>query len=161
MSLLSLDEARALLLADVRLLEAETLPIAKCGGRTLAADIVAARDQPAQPVSAMDGYAVAAGDARIGAELDVIGEAPAGAPFGGRVMPGTAVRIATGGVVPPGAERIVIQEIVERDGDRIRIVEAPGAAGFLRAAGCDFRAGETLVRGGEVLTPARIGLAAA
>ena len=56
-----------------------------------------------------------------GALLTVIGDSPAGAPFGGTVSPGTAVKIATGGVVPPGADRIVVQEIVERDGDRIRI----------------------------------------
>jgi molybdopterin molybdotransferase len=161
MSLISLDEARTLLLADVQRVDAEMLPIAECGGRTLAADVVAARDQPPNPVSAMDGYAVAAEDARIGALLDVIGEAPAGAPFGGSVTSGKAVRIATGGVVPPGADRIIVQEIVERDGDRIRIAGEPGAASFVRAAGCDFRGGETLIRAGDDLTPARIGLAAA
>jgi molybdopterin molybdotransferase len=161
MSLISLDEARALLLADIHPVEAETLPIAECGGRTLAADVVAVRDQPPGPLSAMDGYAVGSGDARIGAVLTVIGEAPAGAPFGGSVMPGTAVKIATGGVVPAGADRIVVQEIVKRDGSRIRIAAEPGAATFVRAAGCDFGAGEILIRAGEALTPARVGLAAA
>jgi len=161
MSLISLDEARALLLAGVRPVEAETLPIAAGGGRTLAADIAAARDQPPDPVSAMDGYAVASGDARLGTMLTVIGEAPAGAPFDGSVTPGTAVKIATGGVVPPGADRIVVQEVVDREGDRIRIAGEPGEASFVRAAGCDFRDGEVLIRAGEMLTPARIGLAAA
>ncbi|MFL6846509.1 MAG: gephyrin-like molybdotransferase Glp [Allosphingosinicella sp.] len=161
MSLISLDEARALLLADIPPVEAETLAIAECGGRTLAGDILAERDQPPDPVSAMDGYAVDSADARAGAVLAVIGEAPAGAPFGGSVTPGTAVRIATGGVVPRGADRIVVQEIVERDGGRIRISGKPGEASFVRAAGCDFRKGEVLLRAGELLTPARIGLAAA
>ena len=78
------------------------------------------------------------------------------------MAPGTAVRIATGGVVPPGADRIVIQEIVERDGDRIRIAEAPGAASYVRPAGCDFAAGRASARRRTiVLTPARLGLAAA
>lgn len=161
MTPISLDEARALLLAGVAPVEAETLPIGECGGRILAADLVATRDQPPDPVSAMDGYAVRAADARVGALLEVIGDAPAGAPFAGHVAPGTAVRIATGGVVPPGAERIAIQEIVEREGNRIRIGEAPGAATFVRDAGCDFRKGETLARAGDLLTPARLGLAAA
>lgn len=161
MSLISLGEARALLLADVRPVEAETLPIAQCGGRTLAADILARRDQPPEPISAMDGYAMASGEARIGAVLDLIGEAPAGAPFAGSVAPGTAVKIATGGVVPPGADRIVVQEVVEQEGGRIRIAAEPGTATFVRAAGCDFRSGDVLVRAGEVLSPARIGLAAA
>lgn len=161
MTLLSLDEARALLLADVAPVDAGTLPIAECGGRTLAADLVAARDQPPDPVSAMDGYAVRNADAVAGARLRIIGEAPAGAPFGGTVAPGTAVRIATGGVVPQGADRIVIQEIVAREGDEIRIAEAPGPASHVRAAGCDFAAGQKLARAGELLTPARLGLAAA
>jgi len=161
MTLLSLDQARALLLGEVAPLAAETLPIAECGGRTLAADVVAARDQPPDPVSAMDGYAVRSEDAVAGARLRVIGDAPAGAPFGGNVGPGTAVRIATGGVVPQGAGRIVIQEIVERDGDEIVVTEAPGPAGYVRPAGCDFTAGQVLARAGELLTPARLGLAAA
>ncbi|MFL6863690.1 MAG: molybdopterin molybdotransferase MoeA [Allosphingosinicella sp.] len=161
MSPIPLDEARALLLGGVAAVEPETLTIGHCGGRTAAADIVAARDQPPAPISAMDGYAVRAADARIGAMLMVIGEAPAGAPFGGSVTPGTAVRIATGGVVPTGGERIVVQEIVEAQGERIRIAVQPAAASFVRAAGCDFRKGEILIRAGELLTPARLGLAAA
>jgi molybdopterin molybdotransferase len=161
MSLISLDEARALLLADVGPVGTETLPIDQCGGRTLAADLVAERDQPPDPVSAMDGYAVGAADAHSGARLTVVGEAPAGAPFAGLVEPGTAVRMATGGVVPPGADRIVVQEVVEADGSQIRIVGEPGDASFVRPAGCDFRAGETLLRAGDLLSPARIGLAAA
>ncbi|MBV9930447.1 MAG: molybdopterin molybdotransferase MoeA [Alphaproteobacteria bacterium] len=161
MTPLPLDEARALLLADLSPVEPETRPIGHCGRRTAAADVVAARDQPPWPVSAMDGYAVRAQDARSGAALTVIGEAPAGAPFGGIVTAGTAVRIATGGVVPNGAERIVVQEIVEAQGERIRILGEPGPASFVRPAGGDFRRGEILIRAGQVLTPARLGLAAA
>jgi len=161
MSPIPLGDARALLLGNVRPVEAEALAIGQCGGRTAAADVIAARDQPPAPVSAMDGYAVRAEDARIGATLSVIGEAPAGAPFGGSVTAGTAVRIATGGVVPTGAERIVVQEIVESQGARIRITAEPGAASFVRGAGCDFHHGEILIRAGELLTPARLGLAAA
>jgi molybdopterin molybdotransferase len=160
-TLISLDEARALLLANVAPVDAETLPIAECGGRTLAADLVAARNQPPHPVSAMDGYAVRNADAVAGTRLRVIGDAPAGAPFAGSVAPGTAVRIATGGVVPQGADRIVIQEIVEQDGEEIRIAEAPGPASYVRPAGLDFAAGQVLARAGELLTPALIGLAAA
>jgi molybdopterin molybdotransferase len=109
----------------------------------------------------MDGYAVRETDATPGAELRVIGESPAGAPFAGEVVPGTTVRTATGGVVPVGAERIVIQEIVDRDGDRIRIREQPGPATFVRAAGSDFAAGQTVLSAGDRLTPGPIALAAA
>lgn len=161
MTLISLDEARALLLADVAPLGTETLPLAECAGRSLAADIAAERDQPPDPVSAMDGYAVRSEDAVAGAALRLIGDAPAGAPFAGSVEPGTAVRTATGGVVPLGAERIVIQEIVERRGETVRILETPGPATYVRPAGGDFRAGQLLVRSGDLLTPAQLGLAAA
>jgi molybdopterin molybdotransferase len=161
MSPIPLDEARALLLGGVPPVEPETLTIGQCGGRTAAADIVAMRDQPPAPVSAMDGYAIRAEDARLGAILTVIGEAPAGAPFGGSITAGTAVKIATGGVVPTGGELVVVQEIVEAQGERIRIAAEPGAARFVRPAGCDFRHGDILIRAGDLLTPARLGLAAA
>jgi molybdopterin molybdotransferase len=161
MNLISLHEARALLLAGVAPLDAELVAIAECAGRTLAVDVVAASDQPPAAVSAMDGYAIQAQDARIGAELAIVGNAPAGAPCNAPVTRGTAVKIATGGLVPTGADRVVVQEIVERDGDRIRIASEPGAATFVRGAGCDFRQGEVLIRAGELLTPARLGLAAA
>jgi molybdopterin molybdotransferase len=159
--MLTLDEARALLLENAAPGPVEHLALADCGGRTLAEDVAAARSQPPDPVSAMDGYAVQGGDAGAGAVLEVIGEAPAGAPFGGEVIAGTAIRIATGGVVPPGADRVVMQELVAAEGSRIRIVEAPGAARFVRAAGSDFAAGENLLHVGERLGPARLALAAA
>lgn len=161
MILLALEEALTLLLEGVEPRPAETLPLGDCAGRILAADLAAARDQPPAPVSAMDGYAVHVEDAREGAVLDIVGEAMAGAPWQGRLAPGKAVRIATGGVVPPGVDRIVIQEIVAREGERLRITEAPGTVTFVRAAGSDFRKGETILRAGEALTPARLGLAAA
>lgn len=160
-ALITLDEARAILLAEIVPLASEEVAIAECGGRTLAADLVANRDQPPDPVSAMDGYAVKAADAVAGAALLVIGDAPAGRPFAGSVAAGTAVRIATGGVVPDGAERVVVQEIVERDGDTLRLTEAPGPQSYVRPRGCDFSNGETIARCGDLLTSARVGLAAA
>ncbi|HEY0413192.1 MAG TPA: gephyrin-like molybdotransferase Glp [Allosphingosinicella sp.] len=159
--MLTLDEARNRLLQGVAPLGAERVPLGECGGRTLAEDVVAVRSQPPEAVSAMDGYAVSGGDAHAGAVLRLIGEAPAGAPFAGAVTPGTAVRVATGGIVPLGADRVVMQEIAVRDGDRVSIVEAPGEARYVRAAGSDFTAGQAILRAGERLTPARLGLAAA
>ena len=156
--MISLDEARGLLLAGVGVLACETVPIGEAAGRVLAADIIAPRDQPPSAVSAMDGYAVVA--AVVGETLRVIGEAPAGVPFGGAVGPGEAVRIATGGVVPEGATRVVIQEHVAREGDMIAVREL--SLGFhVRAAGGDFAAGAVVARAGEVMTPGRIALVAA
>lgn len=159
--MLSLADARALLLADLPAPTAESQPLDHCAGRTLAGSLVGARHQPPDAVSAMDGYAVRAADASVGAVLRVIGEAPAGTLFAGSIHVGEAVRIATGGVVPPGADAILIQEHAERDGDSIRVAEKPTAGEFIRARGCDFAAGQQIASAGDALTPARIGLAAA
>ena len=107
----------------------------------LAADVAALRTQPPADLSAMDGYAVRAADvASVPATLKVIGEVAAGHPFDGEVGAGEAARIFTGGVVPPGADTIVIQENTTRDGERV-IVNTPSAAGrHIRRAGLDFTA---------------------
>jgi molybdopterin molybdotransferase len=112
-------------------------------------------------MSAMDGFAVAADDAQVGARLRLVGDAYAGAPFAGSVERGEAVRIATGGVVPPGAARVVMQEICSRDGECVTIEGPLHDAPFVRQAGGDFCAGATLLKAGQELTPARLGLAAA
>ena len=159
--MITLDAARALLLADVSPLGPEQVALAEAHERVLAEDLVARFDQPALPVSAMDGYAVTAADAVAGARLSVIGEAYAGTPFAGALATGQAVRIATGGVVPRGAGRVVMQEVARRDGD-VLIIDGPlGEESFVRPAGGDFRAGDVLLQAGESLSAARIGLAAA
>ena len=156
--MISLDEARARLLEGIEPLPSEQVAIGEASGRVLAADVVAVRNQPPTRVSAMDGYAVAG--AVVGELLRVIGEAPAGAPFAGSVGPGEAVRIATGGVVPQGAMRVVIQEHVARDGEEIR-VEALSDGTHIRPAGGDFAAGQLVAKAGEIITPGRLGLIAA
>jgi molybdopterin molybdotransferase len=158
--MISREEALARLLDGVSPLPAELVPLGAGAGRVIAEDIDAAHDQPPGAISAMDGYAVPEADARIGAVLRLIGEAPAGRPFEGAVGPGEAVRIATGGIVPEGAERIVIQEHVTLSGGKVRI-DALSKASFVRPAGGDFRNGARLVAAGELLSPARIGLIAA
>lgn len=159
--MISLDEARRLLLAEVEPLEQEEVALGDALWRVLAADVIARFDQPAEPMSAMDGYAVRAADAIAGARWNLIGEAYAGAPFVGTVTPGTAVRIATGGVVPKGADRVIMQEIVTRDGNMIGLTGRLHEEQFVRPAGGDFRAGDVLLRQGQLVTAARLGLAAA
>ena len=159
--MISLDAARALLLEGVEPLDSEQVALSDAAGRTLAADIIAAFDQPALPTSAMDGYAIAAADAVAGARLKLVGDAFAGTPFAGQVERGTAVRIATGGVVPDGADRVIMQEVVARDGDAIILTGPIDDALFVRPAGGDFRSGERLLKEREALTPGALGLAAA
>lgn len=158
--MIALDAALALLLADVEPLDGEEVRLDLASGRTLASDLDAMHDQPMLRASAMDGYAIIAADFVAGAKLTVVGTSYAGAPFMGTIGAGQAVRIATGGVLPDGAERVVMQEIVQRDGNAITIEGPLHDAHFIRAAGGDYRAGDPLIAQGEQLTSARIGLAA-
>jgi molybdopterin molybdotransferase len=100
----------------------------------------------------MDGFAVRSAD--LGAvpfSLPVRGESAAGSPPGVEISPGTAIRIFTGAPVPAGADRVIVQENVEREGDLARFVRPHGAARHIRAAGSDFREGDILVPAGRQL----------
>ena len=158
--MISVEEALAAVLELVAPLGVEAVPLREAGGRVLAVPVVAPRDQPPFAASAMDGYAVRSADAVPGARLRVVGEAAAGRPWRGVVEPGTAARIFTGAAVPPGADRVVIQEDVELDGDRITLRDALDPGPYIRPAGGDFAAGAR-VEAPALLTPERIALVAA
>jgi molybdopterin molybdotransferase len=161
--LISVGEARQRLLAESDTLTPESVPLEDAHNRVLAADLPALRTQPPFPVSAMDGYAVRAADIKAApCELRVIGEAAAGHPFNGPAGPGEAVRIFTGGVVPDGADTILIQEnaAVLPDG-RIRAEKSESPGRYVRAAGLDFREGEILLNAGKVFDAGALSLAAA
>jgi molybdopterin molybdotransferase len=147
---LSVAEAHARLMRLFAPLGTEEMPLAEAAGRVLARDVVAARDLPPFDASAMDGYAVRAADAEPGARLAVIGVSAAGARFPDPVRRGQAVRIFTGAPVPVGADLVVIQEEVERDGDAI-VVRVRSAEAHIRPAGGDFR------RGARIAAPRRLG----
>ena len=159
--MISVDEAVARITRAFAPLATESVPIADAAGRVLAEDTVARMDQPPAPMSAMDGYAVRHDDAKTGIELSIVGEAPAGRPYQGRVSNGEAVRIFTGGVVPEGADAVVIQEDTERAGNRIRIKEAPRPGENVRPRGLDFRSGDVLRPKGRRLSPRDVALLAA
>jgi len=106
----------------------------------------------------MDGYAVRAAD--VPATLRMIGASPAGHPFAGKVGPGETVRIFTGGVVPDGADAIVIQEDTSADGDRIAMNVAAKPGKHIRPAGMDFREGDLLAAAGKRLTARDLSLIA-
>ena len=138
--------------------QSEVVPLAAALGRVLAEPVTATRDQPPFAASAMDGYAVRSADTP--GLLTVAGESAAGRGFAGGCEPGMAIRISTGAAMPDGADSIVIQEDVRRDGDRITVpAVAPGH--FIRRQGIDFVAGETLLPAGRVLDGVAIGLGAA
>jgi len=162
MALLSVADALAHVLDGMAPLPAEQAPLMDAEGRVLAADVAALRTQPPEDLSAMDGYAVRAADvAATPATLKLIGEVAAGHPFDGDVGPGEAARIFTGGVVPPGADTIVIQENTERDGDRVLIRSSSAPGRHIRRAGLDFKQGQVLLPRGRRLTDRDVMLAAA
>ena len=162
MALISVDEALSRLLSGIEPLGGETVPLASANGRVLAADLAATRTQPPFAASAMDGYAVRAADiAAVPATLKLIGEAPAGRAFTGAIKAGETVRIFTGAPLPEGSDTILIQENTTRDGDLVTALESAPPGKFVRPAGLDFKAGETLLAAGTRLDYRRLALAAA
>jgi molybdopterin molybdotransferase len=161
-ALLPVADALALVLADVAPLPAEAAGLVDACGRVLAGDLVALRTQPPADLSAMDGYAVRAADvATAPAHLTVIGEVAAGRPFDREVGPGEAARIFTGGVMPRGADTVVIQENTTREGDVVVIKRPKRGGRYIRPQGFDFKAGAALLSAGRRLTARDIALAGA
>jgi molybdopterin molybdotransferase len=138
--------------------EMELVKIHDALGRVLAQDIVPQINVPAHDNSAMDGYAVRFSD--IEKPLKEIGTALAGRPFTGRLGPGECVRIMTGAVMPEGADTVVIQEIVKKEGERIVVPPGQKKAQNVRYAGEDLKVGTPVLGIGKLLKPADIGLIA-
>ncbi len=144
MALTPVSEALSRVLNLCPTMPSETVLLAEAAGRVLATPMAATRNQPPFRASAMDGYAIRAEDLQPHARLTLIGESPAGGQFEGVVGAGEAVRIFTGGAVPEGADRVVIQENVSRERDVVILNDAPGDAMNLRPVGADFKVGDTL-----------------
>jgi molybdopterin molybdotransferase len=138
--------------------DAELISVRNSSGRILAQDIVPSIDVPAHDNSAMDGYAVRFAD--LAQPLREIGTAFAGRPFAGRLGPGECVRIMTGAVLPAGADTVVIQEIVSKEGDRIVVPPGQKRAQNVRYAGEDLKVGVPVLTNGKYLRPAELGLIA-
>lgn len=156
--LMSVVQARAAMLAAVRPLAVERVALDAALGRVLADAVIATRDQPPFAVSAMDGYAVRSADTP--GVLRVAGESAAGRGFEGRCETGVAIRISTGAAMPDGADTVVIQEEVSRDGDTVNVpVVKPGKN--IRPRGGDFSAGTILLQAGRRLDGVGLSLAAA
>ena len=158
MKLLTVEDARARMLAGMGPLGEESVPLSLARGRFLARPVTASRDQPPFAASAMDGWAVRAADG--GGPRRIIGESAAGRGFPGTVGAGEAVRIFTGAAVPDGADAVVIQEDARHEGDTV-VIPGGVASHHIRPAGLDFRAGETLLTPGVRLDAWRLSLAAA
>jgi molybdopterin molybdotransferase len=160
--MISFDEAIELIRSVALPLGTERVALDRAGGRVLAAQVVARIDSPRSDVSSMDGYAVRNEDLDgFPVSLKVVGESFAGARLQGTIEAGTCARIFTGGAVPTGGDRIVIQENVRREGDLAIISEAPGPQHYIRQRGGDFEEGDVLLSGGRSLDERAIVAAAA
>jgi molybdopterin molybdotransferase len=156
--LISIEEARAIVLRATRPLDGERVEIAEALDRVLAEDVKAAQDMPPFPSSAMDGYAVPASDA--GAELKVVGESRAGTPAGRRLGPGEAIRISTGAAVPDGGDAVIRQEDTEElEAGLIRTLARVPAGEHIRPAGEVMRAGMGVLARGTTLGPTEVAAA--
>ena len=160
--MLSVQQALERILEAMSALPGEQVSVADGLGRVLASDVVARRTQPPAAMSAMDGYAVRAADvAQVPATLKVVGQAPAGGAWEGKLGAGEAVRIFTGGPVPDGADAIVIQENTEAGDGTVTALQSAPEGRFIRPAGLDFTEGDVLLPAGRLLTARDIALAAA
>jgi molybdopterin molybdotransferase len=161
MALMPVVDALAAVLAGAEPLPEETVALDAAHRRVLARDVAALRTQPPEAMSAMDGYAVRTADAsHVAARLKVIGEVAAGRPFEKPVGAGEAVRIFTGGVIPDGADAVIIQEDTVTESGGITLTEAAREGRHIRPAGIDFREGDVLLARGRRLTDRDLSLAA-
>jgi molybdopterin molybdotransferase len=147
--MISENEALAKILGSIRSLPSRRIAISKALDCFAAKDLVARIALPNFDNSAMDGYAVVANGCRKDNRLRVIGEQPAGEDRHLRVASGEAVRIFTGAPIPSGADAIIMQEDVTRDGDDIIANVDIGPGEFIRRRGCDLAEGQQILAKGE------------
>ncbi|MBO9499598.1 MAG: molybdopterin molybdotransferase MoeA [Novosphingobium sp.] len=151
-----LPEAQARLLAQVPPLPAEIVPAEAALGRCLAEPLLALRTQPAADLSAMDGYAVKAGER---GPWTIVGESAAGHPFPGTLSAGEAIRISTGALMPDGGEAVLLQENAIREGNALVLNgEGDPDPRHIRREGFDFRNGDTLLPAGTRIGPGQLAL---
>jgi molybdopterin molybdotransferase len=159
--LIPYDEALALVLRRAAPLAGEPVQLGQAAGRVLAEPATAAVDLPPFRSSAMDGYAVRVADlAAVPVTLPVADESAAGSPSG-PLPEGAAIRIATGGVVPEGADAVVQQELTSTADGAVAIEQAVGPGENIREPGRDVRTGETVLEPGTQLGPSQIAALAA
>ncbi len=160
--MIGFNEAIALVAAAARPIAVERVSLEMAQGQVLASDVFATIDSPRCDVSAMDGYAVHEADlAHLPARLRVVGQTFAGQESLTAVAAGECTRIFTGGALPPGADRVVVQEAVEQDGEWVVFRESLGSARHVRAAASDFAVGERVLAKGTLINARSIIAAAA
>ena len=169
--MISLEDARELVLSHVQALDEEEVGILDMIGRVAAEDLASDIDIAPFAHAAMDGFAMRASQlegasAEAPVQLDVVAEVPAGAWYGGAIEEGQCVRIMTGAPLPEAADAVVKYEVVDvvegdgREGSRVAFTKSASVGDNIRAAGEEAKAGEVIVREGEVVHSAGVGFLA-
>lgn len=159
----TLGQAQRLLRQSLTALAAEDVPLHDATGRIMARSLQAPSPVPAFARSAMDGYVVRSIDLNPGKaplSFTIAGEIAAGATILPRPAPGTAIRIMTGGALPPGANQVVPGEFCSLADGRLLVEQIPGQGAFMRRKGADLQKGRTIIRQGLEVTPAHLPLLA-
>lgn len=165
--LISLDEARKILEVAIKLINrTEEVPIDKSLERVCAVDVVAKFPNPPFARAAMDGYAVKARDTFPAAQLEPISLTCIGAIYAGqalskKISKGQCIKIATGAVMPTGADAVVMVEDTETEGGIVKIFKPVYPKANVSGIGADIKKGDKLLKNFEVLTPSKIGVLAA
>ncbi|MBL4871270.1 MAG: molybdopterin molybdotransferase MoeA [Robiginitomaculum sp.] len=161
-NLISVVRAHEIIADTAQLLDQEHINLRGAIGRVLATDMRAKLSLPPNDASAMDGYAILREEHHTkGSVFNLIGEAPAGDAFQGKVESGNCVRIFTGGAIPEGANHVIIQENVQADGDVITLSEPVSPAAHIRKKGIDFNQGDLILNKGAHLDAYSIALLSA
>jgi molybdopterin molybdotransferase len=158
--MLTVEEALARVLERADPVDVEVVPTLEADGRVLATDVVSTLDVPPLDNSQMDGYAVRSVDVPAGGTTLPVSQRIAAGHVGAALEPGTAARIFTGAPVPAGADAIVMQETCVAEGGRVTVNEVPQRGAWIRKAGIDIAAGDTVVAAGCRLRPQDLGLIA-
>jgi molybdopterin molybdotransferase len=163
--MIDIGDAQRQVLEEIPVLGTERIHILEALGRVLAQDVTAVSNVPSCENSAMDGYAcrhddIAGTTLTNPVQLRLIGEAPAGKLFEGTIFSGETVRITTGGILPSGADTVVMVENTELHGQCVSVLAVSAKGAYIRAAGEDVQAGEVVIRQGAVIRPPEIGMLA-
>ena len=165
MSMIQVQEALDKILSKIQFKGVEKIPLDQALGRVMAEDVVSRINNPPLDNSAMDGYALIAGDIQSATpenpvKLEMVEEIAAGYTAKGTLKPGQTMRIMTGAPIPPGADAVLMQEDTQKDGDSILCLDRADVEENIRRAGEDIKIGESVLKKGTTLSPAHIGMLA-
>jgi molybdopterin molybdotransferase len=165
MSMIQVQEARDQILSKIKVKGVEKVSLDQALGRVLSEDVISQINNPPLDNSAMDGYALVAADIQSATpespvKLQVVEEIAAGYEAKSILKPGQAMRIMTGAPIPKGANAVLMQEDTEKDGNSILCMDKADDQENIRDAGEDVKVGETVLKKGNTLSPAHIGMLA-